>query len=248
VPDGPDHNDELTALSASLSAMASAILGEETLAGTLDLVVSLATAALPHAYGTSVTVAGTRRLRTLSATSQAVRDVDNVQYTSGQGPCVEATASGVAQQATGNQLTERWPEFGAAAVEHGIASVLSIPLGVPDRTAGALNLYGAADDTFGQAETRLATVFARHAAAVLANAVSIADAEATNRNLVDALATRQVIGQAMGIIMARERCDSDRAFDVLRRASQRTNRKLREIAEEIVTSVESGPPRVTGDD
>jgi AmiR/NasT family two-component response regulator len=82
----------------------------------------------------------------------------------------------------------------------------------------------------------MASSFARHAAAVLANAVSIADAEATNHNLSQALATRQLIGQAMGIIMARENCSSDQAFAVLRAASQRTNRKLREIAADIVRS------------
>jgi AmiR/NasT family two-component response regulator len=90
----------------------------------------------------------------------------------------------------------------------------------------------------------MASVFARHAAAVLANAASLASAEATNRNLVDALATRQIIGQAMGIIMPWERCSSEHAFEVLCRASQRTNHELRAIAGDVVASTE---PESSGD-
>jgi GAF domain-containing protein len=243
VTDQRPEDDNLASLSASLSAMASAILGEESLAGTLDLVVSLALSALPGLYGASVTLsAASRALRTLSATSSSIQDIDARQYEAKRGPCVEASATGIVQRASGPAVIERWPEFGAATTEHGIASVLSIPLTIPERTVGALNLYGRAEDTFGEPETRIATAFARHAAAVLTNAVSIADAEATNRHLSDALATRQLIGQAMGIIMARQRCTTDHAFDVLRRASQRTNRKLRDIALEIVRSTEPGAP------
>jgi GAF domain-containing protein len=240
VADHPDDGEDLVSLSTSLSAMASAILGEESLAATLDLVVSLAMSALPGLYGASVTLAATRQLQTLSATSQAINDIDARQYETGRGPCVEASATGIVQHAIGLAVIERWPEFGTASAEKGIASVLSTPLTIPERTIGALNLYGLAEDTFGESATRMASAFARHAAAVLSNAVSIADAEATNRNLADALETRQIIGQAMGIIMARERCSTDRAFEVLRLASQRTNRKVREIAEQIVRSTEPG--------
>jgi GAF domain-containing protein len=242
VANGPDGED-LASLSETLSAMSSAILGEETLSATLDLVVSLAMTALPGLYGASVTLAATRQLQTLSATSQTVIDIDARQYDAGRGPCVDASATGTTQHAVGTAVVERWPEFGAATAEQGVASVLSIPLSIPDRTVGALNLYGMEEGTFGAPETRMASSFARHAAAVLANAVSIADAEATNRNLAEALATRQVIGQAMGIIMARENCSSDRAFAVLRAASQRTNRKLREIAADVVRSTDPENPR-----
>ena len=243
--DLPHDGEDLVSLSQSLSAMASAILGEESLAATLDLVVSLAMSALPDLYGASVTLAATRQLKTLSATSQTVNDIDAQQYEARRGPCVEASATGIVQHAVGAVATERWPEFGAASAAQGIASVLSTPLTISERTIGALNLYGLAEDTFGESATRMASAFARHAAAVLSNAVSIADAEATNRNLAEALATRQIIGQAMGIIMARERCSTDRAFEVLRLASQRTNRKVREIAEQIVHSTELEAP---GDD
>lgn len=239
----PDPGDDLAALSSTLSAMASAILGEETLVGTLDLIVSLAMSALPGLHGASVTLSAvSRRLQTLSATSPAVHEIDARQYESGRGPCVEASATGTVQEASGSTMIDRWPEFGSAAAANGVASVLSIPLVIADRTLGALNLYGMAEGTFADAETRMATAFARHAAAVLSNAVSIADAEATNRHLSEALATRQLIGQAMGIIMARERCSTDDAIDVLRRASQRTNRKLRDIALEVVRSTEPDTP------
>jgi AmiR/NasT family two-component response regulator len=86
----------------------------------------------------------------------------------------------------------------------------------------------------------LAEVFARHAGAVLANAAAYTDAEATNANLHEALASRQAIGQAMGIIMVSERCSSEDAFGILRRASQHANVKLRDIAAEVVRATEPG--------
>lgn len=72
---------------------------------------------------------------------------------------------------------------------------------------------------------------------MLANAVAFSDAATVNTQLLDALETRDRIGQAKGILMERESCSADAAFDILRRASQRTNRKLREVAEDLIRSV-----------
>ncbi len=147
------------------------------------------------------------------------------------------------QREHGTALTTRWPEFGDAATEAGIVKMLSTPLQARDRTVGALNLYAVSDHAFADDGVALAGVFARHAGAVLANAAAYSDAESTNANLLEALATRQLIGQAMGIVMASERCSSDDAFDVLRRVSQHANVKLRDIAAELVRSTEPDPPR-----
>ena len=83
---------------------------------------------------------------------------------------------------------------------------------------------------------RLAQRFADHAGAVVANAAAFAASELVNENLMRALESRQLIGQATGILMARQNCRAEEAFDMLRRASQRSNRKLREVAEELVRS------------
>jgi AmiR/NasT family two-component response regulator len=83
-----------------------------------------------------------------------------------------------------------------------------------------------------------AQALAERASVVLANAITFATSEATNRHLQLALENARLIGRAQGVLMAREGCGSEKAFDILRRASQRTNRKLREIAEEIVAPFE----------
>jgi GAF domain-containing protein len=230
----------LAELSGTLSALAGVVLGEETLDAVLEMVVSLAVSAIPDVYGASVSLARDGQLVTANATSELVRELDALQYAEDHGPCVDATRTGDRQHAVGDALEERWPVFGAAAISAGIATILSTPLEIPGRSIGALNLYARTQDAFSGDSAALAAVFAHHAGAVLANAAAFADSESTNRNLLDALATRQLIGQAMGIIMARERCTSDEAFDILRRASQQSNLKLRDIADQFVRSTEPG--------
>jgi len=101
---------------------------------------------------------------------------------------------------------------------------------------GALNLYSRQDHLFADVDVDAAQLFADRAAIVLANATSYANTAATNHHLQVALEHARIIGRAQGVIMARENCDSDAAFDTLRRASQCTNRKLSDIAEEIAGS------------
>jgi GAF domain-containing protein len=111
--------------------------------------------------------------------------------------------------------------------------VLSTPLAIAGHTIGALNLYSRGAEVFQDPDIEAAQLFANRAAVVLANATAYANTESTNQHLQVALEHARVIGRAQGVIMVRQNCDSEAAFDVLRRASQRTNRKLSEIAEEI---------------
>jgi GAF domain-containing protein len=239
-PSPPDPS--LTGLTATLSTLAGVVLSEETLDAVLDMIVSLALSSIPDVYGASVSLARDGQLVTPSATSDTVRELDALQYATERGPCVDATRTGITQHEMGSALIDRWPEFGTSATEHGIVNMLSTPLEARGRPVGALNLYGQTEHAFPEDDVNLAAVFARHAGAVLANAAAFTDAETTNQNLLEALTTRQLIGQAMGIIMAREHCSSDDAFDVLRRASQHANVKLRDIAAEFVRSAEPDSP------
>jgi GAF domain-containing protein len=240
--DSSPPDTSLAGLSDTLSALAGVVLSEETLDAVLDMIVSLATSSIPEVYGASVSLARDSDLVTATATSETVRELDAVQYESGRGPCVDAIRTGATQRERGRGLIDRWPEFGTAATDHGIANMLSTPLHARTRSVGALNLYSQTENAFQDEAVELAGVFARHAGAVMANAAAYTDAESTNANLLEALATRQVIGQAMGIIMAREQCSSDEAFDVLRRASQDANVKLRDIAAELIRTFEPDPP------
>jgi hypothetical protein len=127
---------------------------------------------------------------------------------------------------------ERWPVFGPRASALGVASTLSYQLFLHrndgDRL-GALNLFGTRPYAFDQDAVAVGEVFAAHCAAVLASAIAQEGASA-------ALRSRDVIGQAKGILMARHEVDADEAFAMLRRASQREHTKLRVIAERVAST------------
>jgi GAF domain-containing protein len=131
-------------------------------------------------------------------------------------------------------LSVDWPKFGRVADEHGVRAVLAVPLTVVgDGSVGGLNLYGTGAP-FDDGDHRLAEAFAAQASVVVSNAIAYWRAFEQTRSLTAAMESRAVIEQAKGILMSAQRCTPDEAFDLLRRASQRENRKLRELATEIV--------------
>lgn len=213
------------------------LFGEQTLDAVLDLVVSLARSGVRRADWVSVSLVSRAlpdHLETRSATSEGVSAVDATQYATGQGPCVEAIRTGQKVHVVLSEEAWRWADFVRDATELGAASVFSSPLHARDTVIGALNIYSSDASPFGADDQELALSFAGHASVVLANAAAFMTRELVNGQLKEALASRDLIGQAKGILMARKGCDADEAFDVLRRASQRVNRKLREVAQDVV--------------
>lgn len=210
----------------------------------MDLLVSLVCTAMPAIDAASMTLeelAG--RPETPAASSAAARAADAVQYRSGAGPCLEAIRSGDMVSVGLSDSRLRWPEFTDAAVTSGFQGLLALPLQVRDRTLGSLNLYSLSHGSFSPDEQAVARAFADQAAKVLSNAVEFAAAETRNEQLRQALATREVIGQAAGILMAREGCGAEEAFAIMRRASQQANRKLREVACDLVAAIEGRTTR-----
>jgi GAF domain-containing protein len=135
----------------------------------------------------------------------------------------------------------RWPEFAEAALGYGVHATLSVPLAARGAGIGALNLYAASTNAFTDAHEKAVLVFAEQASIALANAQVYWDARELSENLSEAIKTREVISQAVGILMAAGGRTPDEAFGVLASASQRENRKVRDIAAEIVTrTVERG--------
>jgi GAF domain-containing protein len=133
----------------------------------------------------------------------------------------------------------RWQEFSDDAEAAGIKSVLSIPLAVGGESKAAMNIYAKSVHAFDGSDEAAAVIFARQAGIVLANREAFARSEEVTEQLREALKSREMIGEAKGILMERESLTQDQAFDRLRELSQKTNRKLREIAEEIVSGAES---------
>ena len=219
------------------------MLADRNVADLLETIVRVAAGALPSMAGASVTL--TRRTHqayeTAHASSDRIRQVDETQYDSGSGPCVDAIVTGAEVQAL---IPARvWPKFSAVAEQMAIRSVWSLPLAVQARPAGALNLYWNASAPWETESAEPARLLAQQAASVLLSGMALARSEHANLTLRRALETRTVIGQAQGVLMARQGSSPDEAFDILRRASQRTNRKLRDVATEIVEGVSQGRHR-----
>jgi GAF domain-containing protein len=130
----------------------------------------------------------------------------------------------------------RFPHYGPKAAERGAVSTLSLPLAADGRTVGALNLYSKQPDAFDRETVALGELLAAHAAL----AISAATAYYSSRDLADqmrqALESRAVIEQAKGVLMAQQGLDADQAFAMLVELSQRSNRKLREVAQSVVAS------------
>jgi hypothetical protein len=172
----------------------------------------------PTSHG-SISVVDTRGLRTLATTDDVARQLDVLQVELGQGP-LASTAIG--------------PEFRSQAAASGVHSVLAVPFPWSDGSTSALSLYAAEPDAFTVAAQHIADTLASHAGLVLAMALrSLLDGEKIGQ-LEEAIRSRDIIGQAKGILMEREHCTPDESFDMLRRASQKLNIKLRQVAAALV--------------
>lgn len=233
------RGSEEAGYSGGVADLAAVTLENETVESVLGLVVAVACATVPPAVGASAAVS-TATGPDLVVASEEVRAVDLVQYSSGRGPCLEALRSSRRQNVVLDAARSRWPEFADAAVTAGYRSVLALPLRAVRQTVGSLALYARNDPGFGAAEVEAAGALARQAAITLANARSLARTRRANRDLQQGMATRGLIGQAQGILMSRHRCSGGEAFAILRRMSQDSNRRLREVAAGIVAEHERG--------
>ena len=196
-----------------------------------ELVVAFAARSLPHTQHCALTLLRPDQPpRTLSATDELARRVDEVQYDRGEGPCLDASVGDSVVLSSDLAVDERWPVFGPECVrETGVRSMLSVrlALGGPDRAA--VNFYSRSVDAFTDFDVHVASVIAPFAALTVEQSLRARDSE----NLHAALTSSRQIGTAIGIIMARRLVTSSQAFELLREASQNLNRKLRDIAAEV---------------
>ena len=178
-----------------------------------------------------------------ACTDPLAAQADQVQYQTGDGPCLHAIRHRERVHIGDTTRHDRWPRFCRQAASLGIRSCLAVPLITDGEPAGALNLYARRPYAFGPDETRRADRFARHASGALTLALRMAYCEDLNNQLRSSIGSRAIIDQALGVIMATERCPQEKAFALLRSVSQNTNVKLRDLAATIVTSVSGEPPR-----
>lgn len=219
-------------LEQNFSQVALDLFAAGSVEGTLLQIVGLAEATIDGCDGAGVLVVEDGQPTTAAASNDMVEAVDQMQVEAGEGPCLDAATGGSTFYAQDLDDDPRWPTFGPAAVEIGIRSVLAYSLSA--ERLSALNLYASLPSAFGATGRAQGQLFATLARLALDSAEALAAASDRADHLVEALGTREMIGQAQGILMERERITADQAFDVLRRASQHMNVKLREVAETLV--------------
>ena len=228
--------DELTEIESTFAEIALSLFAPGTVQGTLEKIVQLAVLAIDGCEAAGVlATGGDGAPSTRAATSSLAVMMDQLQIDAGGGPCLASALSGSTVYANDLIDDTRWPEFTPAAVDAGVRSVLAHAL--PAGTPAALNLYASLPDAFGAHARAQALLFATLARLALDSAKERALDVERATNLTDALRTRELIGQAQGILIERERITGEQAFEVLRRASQHLNVKLREVA---ATLVETG--------
>jgi hypothetical protein len=232
-----DQNS-LAELSRSVSQAAATLFSAGSVLDTLGSVVGMALTTIEGCDLAGIFVMESDVLTTPVSTGPAVLEIDAVQRQTGEGPCLDAIVHRQMIYAEDLRTDLRWPAFSPQATGRGIRSVLSLPL-VPDLQEGALNLYAHYPAAFGVVDRAKATILVSLASIALSVAQSHEDEVRRAENLNAALGTRETIGEALGILMERERITANQAFDVLRRASQHLNMKLREVAQNLVDTGES---------
>ena len=224
------------ALNEGLHSLTTFVVGRQTLAETLDRVAALARDTVPGADVVGLTLVKDGRPTTSVFTDPTSPEIDQAQYEADAGPCVYALKSGQILRVDSTEREDRWPDFAKAARHRGIYSTLSMPLLVTSEPVGALNLYGRSEGAFSNGQESVAAAFATQASVAVANAQAYWEAKEVADHLHQAMKSRAVIEQAKGMLMAAQGCGPDEAFDLLVRASQRSNRKLRDVAQELVNN------------
>lgn len=221
-------------LRASISALTTLATGRLNLEELLTSVATFAVRAIPGADGAGLTLLEDNRSDTIVTTAPFVREVDNIQYSLMQGPCVSAAAEGETMRSGSLGGDSRWPQFGSRVARLGIHSVVSLPLITPTGVVGALNVYAHAKNVFDERAAELGELFAAPAAIAVQNAQALAQAQRLAIRLQHALDTRAIIDRAVGILMSRNGGTEQQALNRLRILSQHEHGRLPVIAQSIV--------------
>jgi GAF domain-containing protein len=205
-----------------------------------DVLADLAGAALrlvSHAEHAATSRRDRQGFVTVGATSDVPLGVDAIQYELGHGPCVDAILDNNLFNVGDLRTDPHWPQFGRrAADEAGILSMLSFRLFFEDAETvellAGLNLYASKPDAFDEVDETVVGLLATHGAL----AITAAQQRRRADSMAAALQSNRDIGAALGVLMARLLVTREQAFDLMRIASQRSNRKLRDIAQDVIDS------------
>jgi GAF domain-containing protein len=216
-------------LSAALAHAARTINQARTPSETIQTIAETALLSIPSIEHVGVSVLDRHgQAETVAATSDLVLELDKLQYSLDEGPCVDSLRDATVVAAPRIKDDPRWPRYAPAAVQLGLKAQLAVKLYLDEQgTVGGLNMYSTASEEIDPQAPGIADLFATHAAVALGKAREV-------DHLHQALRTREVIGQAIGLLMAQYQLDTDGAFAFLVRTSSHSNIKVRDIAEQMV--------------
>ncbi len=238
----PARSDELSAappvdLAWALSRMSGLVLSRETVDTTLELVTALAATATAGTLGAAVTVVDEHGKRSRAASSQAVEQADALQYEFDEGPCLTAWRTRQLVRIDDTTTDGRWPRWNEAVSRLGVRSVLSAPLSVGEESIGAMKVYCERPMNYGPHDEHVMGLLAAQAAILLANSQSLAEARRLSRQLTDALASRDVIAQATGVLLAQGAASRQDAFATLAATARRSDRSIEDVARALLAAV-----------
>ncbi len=229
------HVDDL------LRDLSRVVLADRALEEVLTEITEIAARGIPGAESVSTTLMRGEKPFTAAYSGDMALHADEMQYAEGYGPCMDAGRGGVVLRVDDMRTEQRWPKYAARVSAAGVRSSMSVPLPYQGNAIGALNVYSSEPGAFVSPESLNAGRDVAEAMAVaVVNAAAHHRLSEQARNMQLAMETRAVIEQAKGVLMAQRRVDAEQAFEILRDASQRYNRKLRDIAVGIVESTQEG--------
>ncbi len=235
------EGDPVLAQAARLmDELAGTLASMEDLPDYLDRLCHGVSLAIDGCDAVGVTLVMDDRPRTAAYTTAVTLQIDAVQYSVGDGPCLDAFRNRRENLVDLSVAEQRWPMFTAAAEDDDIKSLLAVPLISGGQALGALNLYAYAVRAFDATDITLVRMAAARAADAVASVVALVGARELAAQMESAMASRAVIEQAKGIIMGRRGVDEATAFEILRQQSQDTNVKVRVVAEQLVRGAVTG--------
>jgi GAF domain-containing protein len=184
-----------------------------------------------------ITVIRRKRALTIASSNTCARAMDELQNTFGEGPCLTAMKEMATVHVPDLRNETRWPDYVHAVSGQGILSILGVPLPLEGETRAALNVYSSQAHGFSGEDIAGAEDFAERISKSLRLALRIAQLTEARNDLAAAMESRTTIDLAVGAIMAQNRCSQEAAQQMLNRASNSRNVKLREVAARIIASI-----------
>jgi GAF domain-containing protein len=233
-------------LGTALSQMAGLVLSRETVDTALELVTTVAATATAGSLGAGVTVVDEHGKRSRAASNAATEEADALQYELDEGPCLTAWRTRELVRIDDTTSDGRWPRWTEAASALGIRSVLSAPLLLGEESIGAMKVYSERPQNYGPHAEHVMRLLAAQAAILLANTQSLHEARRLHRQLTDALASRDAVTRAIGVLLARGAADEQDAFRTLADAARQSGRPVKDVARALVAAVAARNTDPTG--